>query len=282
MSRWNLISGGPSRVHLRPEHLLPNAANVVVNRAIDVVGQGIRVDFAAIADAPLGVWKPLGLERYLRLQPNMQLWVSLIETHRKVTIKRDKKLKKGIPSPAFIKSALKVFSPTVMRTLTDFAERWFYEKAESFEVVVPGPPILWFWEKELPLGIGFRVLPQGTVADVNDQSQGRVAFTLVCALERIWQFEPTHVRIISADMVGPWIEGKSEEECHAFEKERVEKEGGRLPLDRWRHERHAIEQSIARYKKKAKTEVTVEFVTPQSAPATASACPSSTRSGLPA
>lgn len=79
---WNLITGGPSRVHLRTEHLLPNSPTVTVNRALDVVGQGIHVDFAAFADGPSGCWTHDNLERFWT--PATQLWVSLRPCIQKV------------------------------------------------------------------------------------------------------------------------------------------------------------------------------------------------------
>lgn len=259
MTKWNLVSGGPSRRHLRQEHLLSGAWTVTVNRAIDVVDQGIRVDAAAVADSPVGCWIPCALERYLHIQPHIQLWVSMRPMTRKVRVTREKRLKKGVPSPAFLKSALKILPPQFAHTLVQLAERWLMEPAEAWDVMAAGPPLLLRWDDELPLGTGMRVLPHGTVEDVNKKGFTREPFTMLCALERIWRFEPEVVRILSADMVGPWIEGKTEEECHEFEKGR----GSDVPLDRWRHEKNAIEISIANYRKRAKQPVEIEFITPE-------------------
>jgi hypothetical protein len=73
---WNLISGGPSRVHLRPEHLFPDPAPTVsVNRGLDVTAQGIKVDFAAFGDGPAGAWDTFKLEQFLL--PSTQLWIPM-------------------------------------------------------------------------------------------------------------------------------------------------------------------------------------------------------------
>lgn len=79
---WNLIAAGPSRIHLRAEHLLTDAPTVSVNRALDVAGQGIHVDFAAFADGPSGCWTSHNLERFW--SPAVQLWVSLRPCIQKV------------------------------------------------------------------------------------------------------------------------------------------------------------------------------------------------------
>lgn len=268
-SRWNLIAAGPSRAHLRPEHLLPGAPTCVVNRAIDVVQQGIKVDFCAVGDAPSGFWTPDGAERFLRIQPHIQLWVTSKFTTRAVKIKTSKQLKKGVPSPAFLRPALNLLPEAFRRPLVDFAEKALMTKEEEITANVPGPPISHLWEMILPASTGMRELPYGTIPDVNDKKQGRYAFTTIMALQRIWHFNPDHVRILCADMAGPWIEGKTEEECHQYEKERVEVKGGQVPLDRWRHERHALEESIKAYKAKAGKEVLVEWIRPEPALATA-------------
>lgn len=70
---WNLVSAGGSRRYLKQEDLIPGAPVVTINRAIDIIDQGIHVDFAAIADPPSKVVPLLGLERYL--VPPIQVWV---------------------------------------------------------------------------------------------------------------------------------------------------------------------------------------------------------------
>jgi len=52
--------------------LLEGAPVVTVNRAIEVIDQGITVDFACFADPPQHIFKLMGLERYL--QPPIQVW----------------------------------------------------------------------------------------------------------------------------------------------------------------------------------------------------------------
>lgn len=258
---FNVISGGPSRAHLRHEHLLPHAMTVTVNRALDVVGQGIRVDFAAFADGPTGCWQPDNLERFLRLQPHIQLWVTLKHTKQKVTITRNPRRRKGAPSADFLKAASKIFPVAAWKQLMGLAESYLTIPGEEFDVEAQGPPVLYLWDRILPLGIGVRVLPYGTVMDVNNPTQGRFTFTTLSALQRIWEFKPEKVRILCADMAGSWVPGKTEEECHEMEKAKTKAGGGTAPLDRWRHERAALEQSINAAKRKMNVEV--EFVTPE-------------------
>lgn len=69
---WNVISGGPSRKHLRASDLVNNAPVVTVNRAIDVIDNGITVDFAMFADSPEALVDQLGLRKYL--VPPIQIW----------------------------------------------------------------------------------------------------------------------------------------------------------------------------------------------------------------
>jgi hypothetical protein len=94
-SDWNLICGGPSRAHLRAEHLL-EGATVSVNRALDVVEQGITVDHAAFADGPELLWKNLDLQRFWR--PGMILWINSGCVSMNVTTKTgDKAVVPGAP-----------------------------------------------------------------------------------------------------------------------------------------------------------------------------------------
>ena len=72
---WNIVSAGPSREHLRREHLIEGAPVVTINRAIDISERDLPVDFAAFADGPTGCWIPLNIERYWK--PGIQLWVTL-------------------------------------------------------------------------------------------------------------------------------------------------------------------------------------------------------------
>jgi len=262
VSAFNLIAGGPSRAHLRPEHLLPNAMTCTVNRAIDVVGSGIRVDFAAFADGPGGCWEPDNLERFLRIQPHIQLWVTLKCTTQKVQIHRAAKMKKGVPSPNFLKVARKILPEATWKQLMGLAEKYLMDPAESFDVEAQGPPLLYLWDRILPLGIGVRILPYGTVMDVNNPNQGRTSFTTINVLQRMLEFKPERIRILSADMAGPWIEGKTEEECFQYERDKVKAKNGELPLDRWRHERAAMEAAIKSAKERIPG-LEVEFCTPE-------------------
>jgi hypothetical protein len=202
VDQWNLVSAGPSREFLRPEHLLDGPV-VTVNRAIDVVARGIRVDFAAIADGPS--------EKYWR--PGCQLWVTLRPVQQNVR-------------------------PEGMDT----------------NVQIPGPPIAWLWDQALPASIGFRFMPTGTVRDFEDATRHRHAFSALCALKRIWQFKPRRVRILCADMTGSWIAGMTEAECHAHDMEK-------LNLNRWAHERRAMEAEIKRGRKEYGVEI--DQVTPE-------------------
>jgi hypothetical protein len=239
--QWNLVAAGPSRVHLRPAHLLAGPV-VTVNRSIDIAGQGICVHFAAFADGPTGCWSPMGLERYLPLQPHIQLWVPMRTVSQKITVRRPPVRKKFVPAPDFLTAVAKILPHAAYRALAEFSKKYLMEAGEVFDVEAPGPTILHLWDRVLPASTGIRELPHGTVADVNDQSKGRTAFTTLCALERIFMFRPKRVRILCADMTGPWIDGKTEEECYAAEKAKAGQAGP--ALDRWRHERYALEHSI--------------------------------------
>lgn len=54
-THWNLVAAGPSRAHLTKAHLLDGPI-VTVNRALDIMQQGIHPDFAAFTDGPSGAW----------------------------------------------------------------------------------------------------------------------------------------------------------------------------------------------------------------------------------
>jgi hypothetical protein len=69
---WNVISGGPSRKFIAQADLISDSPVVTVNRAIDVIDQGITVDFAAFADPPSRIFELMHLDRYL--QPPIQVW----------------------------------------------------------------------------------------------------------------------------------------------------------------------------------------------------------------
>lgn len=205
---WTLIAAGPSRVHIRPEHLQDGPV-VSVNRAIDVTEQGVRVDFAAISDGPEAAWKQCNLARFWR--PEMLLWVS---------------------------------SRTLMRRVKpEGLDKW---------VEVPGPPIAKLWNEALPASIGFRLMPSGILLD-EDSKKERLAFTTFCAFRGILRYQPRSIRILSMDMKGSWIEGWTEEACHAHEMERHQ-------LDRWRHESRSMEKEINRARGEG---VRVEVVIPE-------------------
>jgi hypothetical protein len=70
---WNVISGGPSRAYLTEADLIPDSPVVSINRAIDVMERGIRVDFAAFADPPTHLIGAFKLDKYL--VPPIQVWV---------------------------------------------------------------------------------------------------------------------------------------------------------------------------------------------------------------
>lgn len=61
-------------------------------------------------------------------------------------------------------------------------------------------------------------------------------------------FRPKRIRILSADMTGPWIDGKTEDECRQHEIKKVANDGGTV-LDRWKHERNALNQIISKAQK---------------------------------
>lgn len=229
---WNLISAGPSREHIRNEHLIEGAPVVTVNRAIDVMDRGIKVHFAAFADGPVGYWKPLGLERYVMQDPTIQLWVPLRQTKRIMKV-RD--------VPGIDKSADKAFLDQT--------------------VDVPGPSIMHLWDKVLPACIGARELPWGNVPDATNPSVQRMAFTTLSALERIIMFRPKMVRIISADMLGSYVDGWTEEDCKRHEWRKVADGKSPVALDRWKHERTTLLRTIKKAEKALG--VKCEFYTPE-------------------
>ena len=68
------------------------------------------------------------------------------------------------------------------------------------------------WEPFLPASVGIRTTPIGTV-ETSETGIRRHSFSLLCALERVMMFRPTHIRVLAADMMGSWAPGLSEEEC---------------------------------------------------------------------
>lgn len=251
MKTWNVVSAGPSRKDLRSEHLIAGAPTVTVNRAIDIVENGIRVDFAAFSDGPEGCWKPHNLERFIYIQPHIQLWVTARIIGRKVTIHDLPDLRGQTPGPDFLGLISKFLPAVATLALVDLATKANAGLTKDVEITVPAVSMTRLWERELPLCTGLRELPIGSAADVHDDKVYRWAFTLLSALERIWTFEPKLVRILCADMAGSWIPEKSEAEC-------IEAQKG---LDRWMHERAALSRSIEKAKKKFPLEV--EWVIPE-------------------
>jgi hypothetical protein len=123
------------------------------------------------------------------------------------------------------------------------------------EVEVPGPPLIKFWDRALPASAGFRLLPWGDIRDEATPEIMRAAFTTFCAFRRILEFSPKKIRILCMDMAGSWIEGMSEEECHAYDMERTK-------LDRWTHERTTMQRAIDRARSEG---IVVEQIIPQDA-----------------
>ena len=120
------------------------------------------------------------------------------------------------------------------------------------EIDLPGPPLMRIWDRALPCSVGLRVLPYGDIEDEEHPGMLRAAFTTFCAFRRILEYKPKKIRVLCMDMDGSWIPGKTAEECHAHDMERNQ-------LDRWKHERTAMEKIIA----KARGEgIVVELVTP--------------------
>ena len=161
---FNLISGGPSRIHLTQDDLIPNSPVVTVNRAIDVMERGIHVDFAMFADGPQSLVKELGLGKYI--QPPLQIWV---------------------PCSA-------VFHDNGVLNHLDMVSQW---------------------EPFLPMSVGVRVTPFGLIGDHNGRM--RHQFATYAALQRMMMFSPNEIRILCADMMGPWVAGKTEEECEEIQ-----------------------------------------------------------------
>ena len=245
---------------LRPEHLIPGAPVVAINRAITVMDQGIKVHFLAIADAPSGCWQICGLERYIYQDPALQLWVTVRPLKQKMTIHRQARWKKNMEPPHFmkdfLKNVLKVLPKDIHVAFTKLVERYFLMPEERFEVDAPGPPVALLWDRELPAITGFRILPHGDLADVNDPKMGRGVFTTYAALDRIFMFKPKRIRILCCDMMGSWVEGKSEEECNQVELEKKTT----VPLDRWKHERYHLKQLVEIGVEKFRTQI--EWISP--------------------
>lgn len=199
---WNLVAAGPSRANLQPEDFLDGPV-VTVNCAIDIAAQGHRVDIAAISDGPSGCWEAYGLEEHWT--PGVLLWVST-------------------------------------RVLTG-RQRVTNERGEMEDKFVPGPPLLAIWDQRLPASIGFRLMPHVMLEDTNDPpGNHRVGFTTLCAFMGILRYSPKKIRILSMDMAGSWIKGKTEEEC-------LERDMKRMNINRWRHERIHMDRAITEARK---------------------------------
>lgn len=67
------------------------------------------------------------------------------------------------------------------------------------------------WEPFLPASVGIRTTPFGVVP--GEGGVQRYIFGLLAALERVFMFRPAKVRVLSADMMGSWAPGLTEEEC---------------------------------------------------------------------
>lgn len=208
-SSWNLVCAGPSRAHLRKEHLIEGGAIVTVNRSLDIAASGFDVDYCAMADGPQKLWVELDLQRFWK--PPMVLWISASCVSMKVTTKAGDK------------------------------------------ATVPGAPYAKIWDSVLDSCIGFRLMPHGDIPDHEKPDVRRTAFTTLCAFKNILRFKPKVIRILSMDMAGTWVEGLSEETCHTLD---MERDG----LDRWKHERKAMETAMNQARGEG---VRVECVTPE-------------------
>jgi hypothetical protein len=67
------------------------------------------------------------------------------------------------------------------------------------------------WEPYLPASVGIRTTPFGVVQGMDGVK--RYMFGLLAAIERVLMFRPKKVRILCADMMGPWAAGLTEAEC---------------------------------------------------------------------
>lgn len=67
------------------------------------------------------------------------------------------------------------------------------------------------WEPYLPASVGIRTTPFGVVQGLDGVK--RYMFGLLAALERILMFRPKKVRVLCADMMGPWAPGMTEADC---------------------------------------------------------------------
>lgn len=180
-SEWNLVAAGPSRQHLRHSHFLDGPV-VAVNRAVDIVERGLRVDFLAIADGPGGCWEQMNLERFW--SPGMTLWVTTRLLHKRVNVTNDQ----GVMEERIVPSNM---------------------------------PVCALWDTKLSASIGFRFMPDLQVPDVdhpNDPAKTRSGFTTLQALAGITRYRPKKIRILSMDLKGPWMVGLTEAECDAKDK----------------------------------------------------------------
>jgi hypothetical protein len=154
------------------------------------------------------------------------------------------------------------------------------------------------WEPFLPASVGIRTTPFGTVK-CEDGESTRYFFCLLAALLRVTMFKPEAIRIISADMMGSWEAGMSEEECERRQSDleqarkelgsvqrhinetrgrdpqsiqlreelrvsikEMEKLGPPEGFRRWQHERFQLKGFQAHYEKFG---VKIEWVSPKSA-----------------
>jgi len=90
------------------------------------------------------------------------------------------------------------------------------------------------WERFLHPLIGLRAMPWGHAPYEHEQlgRVGKTVFTLIYAIEKAVDLCARHIRILGADMDGPWIDGRTQEEC--------EKINGK----RWEWERQTLEACI--------------------------------------
>lgn len=229
-ANWNLVSAGPSLAHLRKEHLIDGPV-VTVNRALGpCYEKGIEVHYAALADGPAGAWEKCGME--LLWRPPTILWVTTRPVQQRVPVETNK-----IDARIKDKLIYKAGPDGVIRPYMEF----------------PGPPVAKLWDQALPSCIGFRFMPWGQVEDVHETGRTRVAFTTVSAFMGILRFAPRTIRILCMDMKGSWIPGWTEEQCQKYEMERDK-------LDRWAHEKRAMEKQITEARAAG---IRVELVTPE-------------------
>lgn len=102
------------------------------------------------------------------------------------------------------------------------------------------------WELEFDLGIGFRCMDRGLLMDPFTNNH-RAAFSLIYVLEKCMALGAKTIRLLSADMSGPWHpDCLTEEASRAINR-----------WDRWRYERAQVQRMMQLAKDKRDVDIHV-------------------------